>query len=62
VSEPKSARSARLTCAGHHGDADRLPYVAWHERSAEAKRHGERQERCEECGRYFWSWELRRAS
>jgi hypothetical protein len=47
-----------LTCEGHRGDANRLPYLAWHARSAEAKKAGERQECCSECGRYFWSWEL----
>ena len=50
-----------LKCEGHQGEAEKLPYIAWHERAAEAKKHGEGQERCSECGRYYWGWELHQA-
>lgn len=52
---------SKLTCAGHQGDAEKLPYIAWHHRSEEARKHGERQQRCSECGRYYWSWELQQS-
>jgi len=50
-----------VNCADHITDDEQLPYVAWHDRSNESKSHGEKQEQCSECRRWFWSWEQRKA-
>ena len=51
-----------MNCADHITDDETLPYVEWHNKSNEAQERGERQERCGECSRFFWSWERRKAT
>lgn len=46
-------------CAWHVSEAERLPYVAWHERAERALRRGERQTRCAGCGLWIPQWERR---
>ena len=49
-----------MRCSDHMTDDQRLPYLYWHPRAAEAIRKGEKQRKCAECGRWFFSWEMRR--
>jgi hypothetical protein len=50
-----------MICADHITNDEQLPYVAWHEKSNESKVNGEKQDRCDECHRWFWPWERRKA-
>ena len=53
---PTACRTA-LVCAGHITDDERLPYLAWYEKAKKFRL--EKQVRCSECHRFFFSWERR---
>ena len=46
-------------CAWHITEAERLPYLAWHDRAHLANARGERQVRCPGCGLWVFSFERR---
>ena len=41
-----------MRCADHVQPDDRLPYLAWHEKSERS------QTRCSECNLWQWPWEM----
>jgi uncharacterized OB-fold protein len=46
-------------CRWHITEAqsERLGYLDWLHRAEASRRRGERQQRCPDCGRYFFPWE-----
>lgn len=47
-------------CSDHIRDGEVLPYLDWHQKSEEATKQGLRQQKCPQCGRFYWPWELKR--
>lgn len=53
----KPKRQPITECKQHFTDAEKLPYVAWHEKAAKANAAGEKQTQCMTCYRWFFTWE-----
>jgi hypothetical protein len=48
-----------MKCNEHQKDAERLPYLDWHDKAHKTFRKGQRQRQCNECERWFFPWELK---
>lgn len=46
-------------CAWHVGEAERLPYIAWHERAEGALERDQAPRFCSGCSRFIPPWERR---
>lgn len=50
-----------MQCREHVTGAEKLTYFDWHERAHKAHAKGVRQRQCQDCGRWFFPFEMRGA-
>jgi hypothetical protein len=55
-------RMQEMRCKNHITlPKEKLPYLEWHTRAEASSRRGGIQKRCEECGLWFFPWEMKKA-
>ena len=53
----RAGRNREDGFCGYH-ERDEIGYNAWHERARQLARDGQKQVRCDDCGRWLWPHEL----